>query len=179
MITSEKVIWSNSTRRSTQSLSLMRVLFTGCALVSGQSESFLQKEKKMHNVNFSRDFSSDQVWVHLSNVFTGGKTANQINPAATASVSFQGLFTSLLFLPFHFLCYHLLCLFLSCLCVCPCRSRVALCASLPKHRWHSGRLQEKANEVSWQSKIWLIIWPLQQGTAEKDNDHCTCQLLIS
>lgn len=56
------------------------------------------------------------------------------------------------YIPLYSYRSHLLCISLSHLRVCPCTSQVALGASLPKHRWHSGLLQDKANEVPWRSK---------------------------
>lgn len=56
------------------------------------------------------------------------------------------------YIPLYSCRSHLLCIFLSRLRVCPCTSQVALGASLPKHRWHNGLVQDKANEVSWRSK---------------------------
>lgn len=149
-----------------------------------------QKQKMLWEVNFSSRFCSDrmkllQVWVY-TRCFHLWKTTSWTklsNPAHTAAGAPESLFTSSLYFSLRSssLCSSCYCsLSLSLSCLCPCRSQVALCASLPKHRWHSGCLQEKANEVSCQSKIWLLIWPLQQGTAEEEEDQCTClQLLTS
>lgn len=109
------------------------------------------------------------------------KTVNQIklcNPAATAAGSLKGLFTSPVCI-FPFLCYHLLLLFFWAAFVFVLAEVKWLSASLPKHRWHSGRLQEKANEVPCRSKTWLLIWPLQEGTAKKEKDHRTCRQLLT
>lgn len=168
------------------------VSFTVCGLlVIGKFEPQQTKSKKMlWEVNFSSRFCSDrmkllQVWVY-TRCFHLWKTTSWTklsNPAHTAAGAPESLFTSSLYFSLRSssLCSSCYCsLSLSLSCLCPCRSQVALCASLPKHRWHSGCLQEKANEVSCQSKIWLLIWPLQQGTAEEEEDQCTClQLLTS
>lgn len=155
----------------------MRVLLKGCGLLAcGQFEPKQAKKKKCTSaqVNFSGLFCSDQIKLFAgvtasSKCLHWWKTANQIelcNPAATAAGVFEGLFAP----PVCIFPFGLLSLFLSLQ-----KSRGSLCLSAKTQVTR----QERANEVPCQSKTWLLIWPLQQGTAEREKDHWTCRQLTS
>lgn len=67
------------------------------------------------------------------------------------------------FFPFIFTAI-IYCLFPKCSFICPCRSRVTLCVSLPKHRWHSRCLQEVNDSPKPGSSSGLCSRGLQRRT---------------
>lgn len=113
----------------------------------------------------------------IKNVFTAEKRGKIKPRSATQQPPQRLLLKDCLLLgldfPLLLLCYHLLSLPL---CVRPCRSQVALCEPLCQNTGDAAwNLEEKANEVPCQSQSRLLIWPLQRGPAEKENDHHTCR----